>query len=175
MNKIVFTGTHSTGKTTLLKEFVGKNYNIITEVVRELAKTGIKINKDGDYLGQTIIFNKYLEKLLCADNFISDRCLVDVLAYTKYLVDAGKVDKELYDNQLKSFIMFNETCPDVMYCYFPIEFDMVEDGVRVQDDNFRKEIDKNIMYILNSTGTKYVTIKGTHEERVEKLNSILNM
>lgn len=174
MDKIVFTGTHSTGKTTLLKEFADKGYKIITEVVRELAKTGVKINKDGDYDGQTIIFNKYQEKLLLEDNFISDRCLVDVLAYTKYLVDEGKVDKELYNSQLMSFILFNKMRPDIVYCYFPIEFDMVEDGVRVQDDDFRKAIDSNILYILNSTGTKYMTIKGTHEERVDKLNSILN-
>ena len=85
MNKLVFTGAQGTGKTTMLNIFKDKFDVVITEVVRNLSKQGVKVNELGDYEGQKRIFDEYLKLLNNDKSFISDRCLIDVLTYTKYL------------------------------------------------------------------------------------------
>ena len=127
MHRIVFTGAQGTGKTTVLKEFENKGMNVITEVVRELAKTGVKINKDGDEKGQAKIFKTYKDKLSSSNinGYISDRCLIDVVAYSMYLAEQGKVSDEFVQKQMKQLIKFKNENPDIAYCYFPIEFDVL--------------------------------------------------
>lgn len=176
MHRIVFTGAHSTGKTTVLKKFEEGGCNVITEVVRQLNSKGVKINKDGDEKSQVKIFKTYKELLeqININGYISDRCLLDVLAYTMYLADEGKVTKELVSKQEKQFVKFMKENPDISYCYFPIEFDLVEDGVRDVDEEFRKKIDENIQKLFVKFGIMPVTIKGTVEERVKKVQRVIS-
>lgn len=176
MHRIVFTGAQGTGKTTVLKEFENKGMNVITEVVRELAKTGVKINKDGDEKGQAKIFKTYKEKLSSSNinGYISDRCLIDVVAYSMYLAEQGKVSDEFVQKQMKQLIKFKNENPDIAYCYFPIEFDVVADGVRDTDEEFRAAISHNIIAVMQEAGIRPIIIKGTVEERVAKVNRVVN-
>jgi predicted ATPase len=175
MNRIVFTGSQGTGKTTLLNVFKERNYDVITEVVRNLAKNKkTKINKDGDEKGQKLIFKEYSKLLsqISWDGYISDRCLIDVLAYTMHLAKNGKVGEELVEkqkNDLKKFIAKN---PDIIYCYFPIEFPVEADGTRDTDEEYRKEIDDNIKSIINELGLRVITMSGSVEDRVKKMERI---
>lgn len=171
MQRIVFTGAQGTGKTTVLKEFENMGVNVITEVVRQLAQSGVKINKEGDEKGQSKIFKTYKEKLgeFTPEGYISDRCLVDVIAYSMYLADQGKVSADFVTKQIKQFDKFRSENPDIVYCYFPIEFDVVADGVRDTDEEFRKAIDRNINVIFKQCGIAPVLVKGTVEDRVEKV------
>lgn len=171
--KLIFTGSQSTGKTTILNYFKDKGYNCITEVVRNLNKDeGVAINEDGDLEGQKKIFATYLDIFNKTDEYISDRGLTDVLAYSIYLTNF----KHLYDD----FDKWNELCTeqgvellkfkrdnDVLYCYFPIEFDVVKDGVRSEDEGFRKQIDMYIKDILDSFCYNYITVTGSTEERIK--------
>lgn len=167
MNRIIFTGAQGTGKTTVLKALEERGANVITEVVRNLSKKGVKINEAGDEDGQKKIFKAY-EKLLNENTpYISDRGLVDVLAYTMYLSEKGLVPDTLVDKQYKSLAKFMKNNGDIIYCYFPIEFDVVNDGVRSVDEDFRKAIDENIKFILAKLGVTYVTVRGSQEERLE--------
>lgn len=176
MHRIVFTGAQGTGKTTVLKEFENKGMNVITEVVRELAKTGVKINKDGDEKGQAKIFKTYKDKLSSSNinGYISDRCLIDVVAYSMYLAEQGKVSDEFVQKQMKQLIKFKNENPDIAYCYFPIEFDVVADGVRDTDEEFRAAIAHNIIAVMQEAGIRPIIIKGTVEERVAKVNRVVN-
>ena len=176
MHRIVFTGAQGTGKTTVLKEFEKKGMNIITEVVRRLAKTGVKINKDGDEDGQTKIFEVYEYELGYhpINGYISDRCLVDVIAYSMYLAEQGKISDEFVQNQMNKLIKFKNENPDIAYCYFPIEFNVVADGVRDTDEEFRAAIAHNIIAVMQEAGIQPIIIKGTVEERVAKVNRVMN-
>lgn len=175
MFRIVFTGAQGTGKTTVLNEFRNLDMKLITEVVRQLNKKGVKINKDGDEKGQNKIFKAYKELLSVweKDGYISDRGLLDVMAYTKYLVDHGNCPKSLLDKQKKQFIKFRSENPDIAYCYFPIEFDVVADGVRDTDESFRAEIDNNIKNLMKDLGITPINITGTVEERVIKVKRVI--
>ena len=176
MNKrIVFVGAQSTGKTTILKKFEedGTNLPIITEIVRNLAKEGVKINKDGDADSQVKIFDAY-EEALAKNEFISDRGLLDVVAYTVYLAREGKVSTDFADDQLKLLHRFVNSNRDIIYCYFPIEFDVVDDGVRDLDEDFRKTIDENILSLLAAFNIQFVVVSGDVEERYAKVKKLIN-
>ena len=172
MNRIIFTGAQGTGKTTILDEFRNQGKNVITEVVRNLAKEGVKINEMGDEKGQKKIFSTY-EKLLSEQvEYISDRGLIDVLAYTMHLNKKGLVSDKLVKSQFNALKKFVKNNQDIIYCYFPIEFDVVDDGVRSLDEDYRREIDNNIKEILISLGAPWVTIRGGVEARVNTVNMI---
>ena len=90
MAKLIFTGAQGTGKSTILNHYKEKGMNCITEVVRNLSKQGININESGDESGQKVIFETYKEVLTQPGDYISDRGLTDVLAYTMYLRDRNQ-------------------------------------------------------------------------------------
>lgn len=171
MERVIYTGAQGTGKTTILN-IMRATYDVITEVVRNLAKTGIKINEQGTLEGQETIFNEYKRLLSEKREYISDRGLTDVAAYTLYhSVHEKNIDKKAaltrlaldQINYIKQFVKEN---PDVVYCYFPIEFPVVDDGVRSTDEKFREEIDKHIVDILKIANIPYITITGSVATRL---------
>lgn len=176
MHRIVFTGAHGTGKTTVLREMEKLGCNVITEVVRNLSKKGVKINKDGDEKGQTKIFKEY-EKLLgemTATGYISDRCMVDVVAYSMYLAEQGNVSEKFVEKQIKALQKFRAANPDITYCYFPIEFDVVTDGVRDTDEEFRRAIDSNIVKLFQVCGIQPIYVRGSVPYRTSKICRLWN-
>lgn len=177
--RIILTGAHGTGKTTVLGYFNDVECPVITEVVRKLNKeAGVKINEQGDRHGQQTIFNTYYELLKNGKEYVSDRGLTDVVAYTKYLVNHGQVDQDVLDSQLDWIKKFHEGNPDILYCFFPIEFDIEDDNVRSTEKEFQQEISDNIRWVISylatetSTGIEWITVHGTPEER---FNQILQM
>lgn len=175
--KLIFTGSQGTGKSTILCSTPIENK--ITEVVRSLSKTGVKINRAGDAEGQNIIFGAYKVLLTQKGDWVSDRGLTDVLAYTIYLQAHSKDDDERSKltnemlNQLEELIRYNRRSPDVMYVYFPIEFDVVGDGVRDTDEKYRADIDALIVRLLDISGAHYITIHGSVEERTKAIYNLL--
>ena len=161
--KLILTGAQGTGKSTVLNEFEKMGWNVITEVVRKMAKDGIKINEFGDTEGQVKIFETYKE-LLGEGEYISDRGLTDVAAYTWYLVNKDKIHPSVLWEQLQDIDEFFEKNPDALVCYFPIEFPLVNDGVRSMNEHFRKDIDSNIKSILELREIPFITVTGTVEE-----------
>lgn len=177
MYKICFTGAQGTGKTTMLNELATekeKGIEIITEVVRKLSKKGVKINKEGDETGQTRIFNDYKKLLTKTPGFISDRGLIDVVAYTVYLARHNNISEEFANKQLKALHKFVKENNDIMYCFFPIEFDIAADGVRDTDEQFRVEISEIILTILAALKISFVYIKGTVEERTDTIKKLID-
>lgn len=156
--KLIFSGTHGTGKTTAfnsLKKYPEfRNHVFITEVVRNLAKYGLKINRVADINSQKIIFDTYHKILTENNDYVSDRGLIDVLAYSMFLANKNRANNnnkefnELIQNQisiLKNFILKTD---ELVMVYFPIQFPLHADGIRDTDPDFQKKIDNNIRHIL---------------------------
>ena len=169
--RIIFTGAQGTGKTTILNYFQGKQ-PIITNVCRTLAKNGVKINEMGDDESQATIFNKYCD-LLSQNDYISDRGLTDVMAYSKWLFEHGRLSEGEWKREQRIFKTFIKAYPAI-YFYFPIEFRIEDDGVRSTDEDFRKEIDVNILKSLqDNPEIPGLTVHGSVEERLEFINRML--
>jgi hypothetical protein len=71
--------------------------------------------------------------------------------------------------QLHQFVTQN---PDIIYCYFPIEFDVVADGVRDTDEEFRKEINDIILALLKLLKIKFVYVTGDPEKRYKIIRAV---
>ena len=96
--KIGFCGTMSVGKTTLVnalketKEF--KNYDFRTERSKYLSSLGIPLNTDSTLKGQTVFLSERTAELIL-DNIITDRTVLDVMAFTNNAksISVYKADK----------------------------------------------------------------------------------
>lgn len=172
--KYIITGTQSTGKSVLLHQFEDK-MDVVTEVVRNLFKdSNIKVNESGDETGQDMIFNTYKKIFTEKEGpFISDRGLTDVISYTCYLMKTGRVREEFLQQQVNEFIDFQDKNEDIVYFYVPIEFDVVDDGFRSLDEEFRREIDKNIKDFLVGFNVDFIEVRGTVEERTAIIENVM--
>ena len=179
--RLHFVGAQGTGKTTILNHYKEQGYNVITEIVRTLAKEGVNINEMGDVEGQKKIFRTYKKLLSRTRGYISDRGLVDVSSYTfahaiaelSEGIEEGPL-KKLADQQYLSAVKFYDQNRDIEICYFPIEFPVSDDGVRSTNEEFRSQIDFLIKSFLDSAAIPYHTITGTVEERIEQIDKILS-
>ena len=156
--KIAIIGSQCTGKTTLLNKIketkiLSDKFVYLNKVVRSLVKEqNIKINADGAHQKNVRIFN----------NMVTDRSCIDALAYTLY-------NKNLFTpQQLEVFedLFFNTFALYDKIFYLPIEIELKSDGFRSLDPIFRKEIDKLFLYILEKYQIKFVTLRGSIEERL---------
>ena len=173
--KYILTGSQSVGKSEVLKRFKDR-INTVTEVVRNLAKSeGINVNESGDENGQTRIFETYYETLSSTPGpLISDRGLTDVIAYTCYnMKDKGEEGEKFLEKQIERFVQFQKENPDFVYFYIPIEFPVVNDGFRSLNEEFRREIDKNIKDFLDVMEVDYIELRGSIEERVETVENVM--
>lgn len=170
--RIVFTGAQGTGKSTIMDLY--KEYPHITGVCRGLAKKGVKINEMGDDESQALIFDTYYDLLTQNDNYISDRGLTDVLGYSKWLHENGRLSREELDREIELFDKFINNW-DVKYFYFPIEFEVVNDGVRSTDEAFRKSVSNNILETLLINHIDYFTVTGTVAERKSYCDKIIQL
>lgn len=175
ITKILFTGTQGTGKTTLLNKFKEAGYDVITEVVRTLVKEkGIKINEIAEEKGQALIMDTIDEKIRTNNFFVADRCWFDAMAYTKWSFEQGRFTGEFYWDQLQKVReAYQREKDNILVVYFPIEFPLVNDGVRSTDEEYRKQIDLNIMQLLK--GVDCITIHGTTEERFDQVLNALDL
>ena len=95
--KIGLCGTMSVGKTTLVKalqelpEF--KDYKFATERSKYLNDLGIPLNTDSTLKGQTVFLAERCAELM-NENIITDRTVIDVMAFTMNAKSIGYQDKE---------------------------------------------------------------------------------
>ena len=72
---------------------------------------------------------------------------------------------------LANFVRNN---PDIVYIYFPIEFEVVNDGVRSVDTEYQKVIDAYIKSSLDALKINYLTVHGTPEERYNQIMNFIS-
>lgn len=168
--RIIFTGAQGTGKSTVLNMFKEAGFPVITEVVRNMVKDkGIKINREGNDETQTLIFNEYKRVLSEERDYVSDRGLTDVLAYTIDGVADGNISTDVEVQQCEDIVNFVHDNEDVIWVYFPIEFPVVADGVRSTDEHYRETIDYIIHSLLKELEVNYLEVHGTPEERFKQI------
>ena len=105
--KIGLCGTMSVGKTTLvnaLKETEQfKDYMFRTERSKFLMEQGIPLNTDSTLKGQTVFLAERCAELI-QPNIITDRTVIDVMAFTMNAKSIAYQDKEAFEEYAKEFI-----------------------------------------------------------------------
>ena len=184
-----FTGAQWTGKTTLLKHVYKENgdypFVFIPEVTRLIRREyNMPINESGDDLTQMLIMTEHVRNIFRdrADYIVRgvhqilDRCALDGIVYSHYLLDKGKINRATYDAcDLIYKKLINKY--DVIFYTSHKDVELVNDGERSVDNIFREDIiglfDMYLQYDLIKDGPKVVILKGTVEERLESIKSTL--
>lgn len=175
--KIILTGAHGTGKTTVLK-IIQEWLDIkpITEIARTFAKKGVSINEKGTLDTQKLIFEEYERIFKENDNYISDRGLTDVCAYTMAAFGVSSPGSDSFKfAELAAFQLkrIKELTADQIHIYFPIEFPIENDGVRSTDTYYQHLVDRNLRRVLRDGLKSYITLpKGLSPE--ERAKWIIN-
>jgi nicotinamide riboside kinase len=173
--KIGFCGTQSVGKTTLVKalqelpEF--KDYTFATERSKYLRDLGIPLNTDSTIKGQIVFLAERVSELMC-ENIVTDRTIVDVIAFTN-LADSIRYDVKKEFEQLASHSLSDY---DYIFYISPEGVEIEDNGVRTINPKYRTDIDKEIQKILTIHGRKFQNfckISGTTEERIEKIKQVV--
>ena len=173
--KIGLCGTMSVGKTTLvnrlkeLKQF--KDYEFATERSKYLNDLGIPLNTDSTLKGQTIFLAERCAELI-KENIITDRTVVDVMAFTNLARSIDFKDKEYFEDYARVFV--GEY--DYIFYISPEGTMMEDNGIRETDLEYRDDIDKAIIKILNKFGHRCKNVhmlKGSTEDRIEQMLGIV--
>ena len=175
--KIGFTGTVSVGKTTLvnalkeLPEF--KHYNFATERSKYLRDLGIPLNTDSTLKGQTIFLAERCSELI-NENIITDRTVIDVMAFTMCAESIDVYDKDRFEEYASRFIEEY----DWIFYVSPAGVEIEDNNVRTTDSNYRDQIDSMIKCLcsakLNNINN-FGIISGTTEDRLRQIKSYLNL
>jgi nicotinamide riboside kinase len=169
--KIGLCGTMSVGKTTLvnalkdLPEF--KDYKFRTERSKYLMDMGIPLNMDSTLKGQ-IIFAAERAAELMQENIITDRTIIDVMAFCNLSTSMEEYEKF----QINNLLWFLIKDYDIIFYVSPEGVEMEDNGIRETNLEYRDNIDKEIKSILKmyqSNCLKIIKIKGSIQERIDKI------
>jgi GTPase SAR1 family protein len=147
--KIAVIGTQNIGKSTYVNDFIKKwpMYETPDVTYRDvIKKQNLPHSKNGTEESQTLILNSLVDQIINSSkkNFvIFDRCVLDVLAYSTWLCINDKISEKFVDQQR---IIIRETLKlyDILF-FIPLtnvsKVEIVDDGLRDIDPEYRKEID----------------------------------
>lgn len=180
---ISFTGAGSTGKSTLLKlckEEFGEKFSYVEEVTRLVKRQyNVTINEDADNTTQLLIMNQHIiNSIEYPDDVIMDRCCIDGFIYTTWLHLHNKVDGWVASYATNVANMLMKKLDIVFFCR--ADFDLVNDGERSSNEQFRDEIEQMMSDVLIHAADdlnikdKVVILSGSVEDRMQTIKQTIN-
>ena len=175
--KIGLCGTISVGKTTLvnalkeLPEFAG--YEFKTERSKYLRDLGIPLNTDSTLKGQ-IVFMAERSSELMLDDMITDRTVIDVMAFTRLAKSIPYFIADEFNDAVSHLLREY----DYIFYVSPEGVELEDNGVRVVDAEYRKKIDEEIQKLIEKHEKKishFTKLSGTTEERIEKVKQVIGL
>lgn len=167
-------------------DLVGKFW-YCEEVTRKIRdECNRTINEEGaNDITQLLILNeelrnlfKHKESLLWngCQGIVHDRCLLDGLVFTEYFYKKNLVSKDVYEIACFYWSKYYDMY-DIIFYPNPHDLELVDDGERSIDKDFRNSIILSYEYnYINKKpwSKKVITLNGTVEERMEHIKVILH-
>ena len=173
--KIGLCGTMSVGKTTLVnalkKESEFKNYTFRTERSKYLNSMGIPLNTDSTLKGQLVFAAERAAELM-QENIITDRTIIDVMAFCELSKSMSKAEKDHINGVLWHLIKEY----DIIFHIDDLSVPMEDNGVRETNKDYRLDIHQKITSILEMyryMPGKVIKISGTTKERINQIKTSL--
>jgi len=160
----ILLGAHSTGKSTLLEEI---RKTLPFTFTTDGFSRPVKIAKEKSSMSsvqEQIVLNELTcwayENYISYKNLISTRSPIDAIVYTEYYLKGLKTQhiQDCFDKHKDNI--------DHIF-YIPIEFPIVNDGVRFTDEQDRINIDLAIQKYIKDNNLSVITVTGSIEERVK--------
>ena len=175
--KIGFTGTMSVGKTTLVKKLKKlkqfKGYTFTTERSQYLHSLGIPLNHETTIEGQTVFLAERVTELM-QENIITDRTILDVMAFTNKAKKVSYIDGDAFEMYAKRFVsQYN-----YIFYVSPEGVEIEDNGIRETNADYRDEIDIIIRHILSQQKHRiknYGVLEGSTEERIEQMLEAISL
>lgn len=192
--RIVTSGTHSVGKSTVVWDFLKAHPDYIREEepYRALCDNyDIKFGKDSTRYcnGIQLFYNisRVQQYQSPQDKVIFDRSPVDYIAYSLYTAHYHQTDLDMaFVESLIEPVRQALTCVDVLF-FVSINqnhlVDIEDDGIRLIDEAYRSEVDaffKEIYFdnrfdvLPKNHAPKVVELWGSREARIDKMNEYLS-
>lgn len=161
--KIAIVWAHGVGKTTISKVLSDQmNIPVILDIVPEAYRLWFEINENTPIETQIWLTAKQLELERNTEHFVADKCLIDYFVYGDVLLDDSDVKVTI-----KKIVDRNSVYDHIFY--IPIEFALVDDGLRSMNPEFQKAIDTRYKQYLDESGIQYHTITWSIEERLSQI------
>jgi len=180
--KIYFSGAHGIGKSTLTR-YVSEKYNIpiITETARmvlsekELNIDSLRYDMDLVDSYQEEVFNRQLIEENKYKGFVSDRCLLDTIAYSSQ--HARILAKLLNSSELQSYLNVLQAPDSFIFFVRPCKATLKQDGVRetLSWDGIIS-IDSKVHFLLEMFELRYFQINtDSMQERTRLIDAVLTL
>ena len=107
------------------------------------------------------------------DHIITDRTIIDVMAFTMNAKSIGYQDKEIFENYAKEFIREY----DYIFYISPDGIPIENNGVRETDEHYRDVIDFSITSLIRKYAhmmKSIETIKGSTEDRIKQILNVIS-
>lgn len=165
---IALIGSHGTGKTTLLKYFKkAMPEYIVTDGSSRMVRS----------------FNNEIENKLSPKeeqlliNRISDTQWPHEIRFKKTIQTRTPLDHYAYSLALgyndyareRLELFKGSNYKSVTYFYIPVEFDLVDDGIRYTSPKFQEKIDSILRSLIEELDIPIVTLTGSVQERLSTL------
>lgn len=159
------------GKTTLAKQ-INENYpdlKILPEAARLAQEIGYNLDQTATKDTELWLITKQIELESGDNEWVADRCGIDLLAYIHHLFSEESALIEFATETLVPRFRNYD-----LVLYLPSgEFAIEDDGVRVTDVKFQQAIDGRIRDVLEKHKIPFVRIVGSPEERLTKVKKLV--
>jgi hypothetical protein len=129
---------------------------------------GIPLNTDSTFKGQLVFASERAAELM-QENIITDRTVIDVMAFSE--LSTSMEDYEKFHLNAALYHLIKEY--DILFYVSPEGVEIEDNGVRETNANYRMAIDKEIKSIVGMYRRNTPTLKGTVEERIKQVKSIV--
>lgn len=173
MKKIAIVGSHGVGKTSLchhIMQHYTHQMNVVLNcnLARSLISKGYLLNKEAtseSYIQYIIAQLTAEQSLDTCDMFISDRTLLDPLAYetVNSIYEGSLVPQSIRDLLFR--VWFLEKDQYDLFIFVPAEFPMPLDQIRPQDEQYRLRVEQQLKRYLDEHKVKYLCVTGSLIQR----------